>query len=486
MPILNGKYKNPGWADGAQPPINAQNLNDISNTLEKPDDNGTGGGKRYASVVVGTSTNGWTKNDCDFLCDGVDDQVEINQAIAALGNKGGEIVVLNGTYHLSARLSLIYNTLFRGCGPKTILMRETENLPGGTPAPFSQWLIGLVNSTFSGFTVDGNKDAFPLGSTDWSKCEVCAYASTISGINFDECADGAVYAAGSMASGITIIHGCYFHECKVGIYNSEAGGIGVYNNEFNFVETAFFGTPYYDARSSPRGTVISGNRGEPTAKIILDAANQFIVTNNVCGGIEILGTDAPSCDNLIIGNRCHTFLDDAPFITLGENTKRNFVTGNSLLNISDTANLIIRDNGSNNVVRFNSDDTGGGGASGVSSFNGRKGAVTPQAGDYTAEMVGAPTIAEMNRAIETAGPVSTLITLNISGWNSKAQTVAVQGILAGEGSQLITPVPSVNSQSAYYDAGIKVTAQAANSLTFTADTVPSKDLSVYVVVQEVS
>lgn len=32
---------------------------------------------------------------------------------------------------------------------------------------------------------------------------------------------------------------------------------------------------------------------------------------------------------------------------------------------------------------------GGGGASGVSSFNGRTGAVTPQAGDYTAEQVGA-------------------------------------------------------------------------------------------------
>lgn len=39
---------------------------------------------------------------------------------------------------------------------------------------------------------------------------------------------------------------------------------------------------------------------------------------------------------------------------------------------------------------------------GVSSFNGRTGAVTPQAGDYTAAMVGAVTEAEMNAAIETA------------------------------------------------------------------------------------
>ena len=55
-------------------------------------------------------------------------------------------------------------------------------------------------------------------------------------------------------------------------------------------------------------------------------------------------------------------------------------------------------------------------AAGVTSFNGRDGAVTPQAGDYTAEMVGArpdtwmptaaevgaPTPAEMNTAIQAA------------------------------------------------------------------------------------
>lgn len=41
-------------------------------------------------------------------------------------------------------------------------------------------------------------------------------------------------------------------------------------------------------------------------------------------------------------------------------------------------------------------------SAGVSSFKGREGAVEPQAGDYTAAMVGAPTTAEMNTAIQTA------------------------------------------------------------------------------------
>ena len=55
----------------------------------------------------------------------------------------------------------------------------------------------------------------------------------------------------------------------------------------------------------------------------------------------------------------------------------------------------ITDLGTNNIIRFNSDDSstggssGGGTTAGVTKFNGRSGAVLPQSGDYTAAMVGA-------------------------------------------------------------------------------------------------
>lgn len=39
---------------------------------------------------------------------------------------------------------------------------------------------------------------------------------------------------------------------------------------------------------------------------------------------------------------------------------------------------------------------------GVTSFSGRTGAVTPQVGDYTAEMVGAATMEQVNTAIQAA------------------------------------------------------------------------------------
>ena len=77
------------------------------------------------------------------------------------------------------------------------------------------------------------------------------------------------------------------------------------------------------------------------------------------------------------------------------------------------------------------------------------------------------------------------ITLTTSGWSSNTQTVTVSGVSADETAQLIMPVPALASQTAYYEAGILVTGQAANSLTFTCSTVPSSNLTVYVVMQEV-
>ena len=150
---------------------------------------------------------------------------------------------------------------------------------------------------------------------------------------------------------------------------------------------------------------------------------------------------------------------------------------------------------------------------GVTSFKGRTGAVTPQEGDYTADMVGArpstwtPTASDVG-AVPTSRtvngkelssnitltaadvnaaspPTSTTVTLTTSGWSSNTQTVTVTGVDADETAQLIQPMPAMASQSAYYGAGVLCSGQAANSLTFTCQNVPTEDLTVYVVMQEV-
>lgn len=78
------------------------------------------------------------------------------------------------------------------------------------------------------------------------------------------------------------------------------------------------------------------------------------------------------------------------------------------------------------------------------------------------------------------------VTLAANAWSSSQQTVTVNGVKADETKQLIQPVPASASRSAYEAAGVKATAQAANALTFSCDSVPESDLTVYVIVTEVS
>ena len=93
-------------------------------------------------------------------------------------------------------------------------------------------------------------------------------------------------------------------------------------------------------------------------------------------------------------------------------------------------------------------------------------------------------IEEVNEKIP-AKPIYRTVTLPASGWSSNTQTVTVQGVLADESAQLIQPMPAVASQDAYISAGIICSGQAANQLTFKCSTVPTDDISLYVVITEV-
>lgn len=100
----------------------------------------------------------------------------------------------------------------------------------------------------------------------------------------------------------------------------------------------------------------------------------------------------------------------------------------------------------------------------------------------SADEVGAATLDD----VSTVKPLLRTVTLTTSGWSNGTQTVPVPGVLANETAQLIIPTPALASQTAYYDAGVRATGQAANSLTFTAkNSVPAANLTVYVTIQAV-
>jgi hypothetical protein len=78
------------------------------------------GTKSVPEVIVGAST--WT-DDSDYLCDGTDDDVEVNAAISYLsGAFGGGIVRLSqGTFRLASPIGLLSNSILEGAGKSTVL-----------------------------------------------------------------------------------------------------------------------------------------------------------------------------------------------------------------------------------------------------------------------------------------------------------------------------------------------------------------------------
>lgn len=134
-------------------------------------------------------------------------------------------------------------------------------------------------------------------------------------------------------------------------------------------------------------------------------------------------------------------------------------------------------------------------ATGVTTFNGRTGAVTPQAGDYTAAMVGArgddwtPTADDVGAAtpadVNAVKPVLRTATLTTSGWSGNSQTVTVSGVVANSSAQLIYVSPAnKDSATAWGEAGVFCSAQGANSLTFVCDSTPSASINVNISIQE--
>lgn len=123
----------------------------------------TSSGKRVCRLVVGTSTSGWTASDCDYLCDGTADDVEINAAIQALPSTGGEIVILDGTYNITATIAMNKdNTKLSGNGAATILKRmwKSSTVEG----------VISINATNGGccvenLQIDGNKATYPSNNS---------------------------------------------------------------------------------------------------------------------------------------------------------------------------------------------------------------------------------------------------------------------------------------------------------------------------------
>ena len=341
-------------------------------------------GKRTCRYVVGTSAAGWTQADCDFLCDGTNDDVWIRFALQSMRSAGGKLILLDGTYHIKHYIAIPENCVLQGCGSGTVLLRETESGYSNSLYKMNPIIVLSNYASIADLTVKAAVDI-----SDSAQIECYGGCSVVNVTFSGDIGDGYTGMGICVGEGLSrgnLISNCRFDHLGLCV------GMHVQSN-FAIIEGCFvaIGVGYFvkTINDPPEGTSnsvgllsIVMNRAQYSTVKIEYTQSEILIADNVLYGIEIASTSIISkanSKNLIIGN----IFNSTDSIKLGAYTEGWFIMGNQLSTVTDQ--------GTNNIIRFNSNDTssGGGTVAGVTRFNGRQGAVLPQSGDYTAAMVGA-------------------------------------------------------------------------------------------------
>ena len=120
----------------------------------------SGGAADY--VVAASDSPARVKRKADYVCDGVDDQIEIQTAIDSLGDSGGKVVLLKGNYHVNRQneyyaIGLGDNVEFEMVSGATIILNDAQNCTVISNRDILPGQSGNTGIFIHGGTIDGNK-----------------------------------------------------------------------------------------------------------------------------------------------------------------------------------------------------------------------------------------------------------------------------------------------------------------------------------------
>ena len=296
---------------------------------------------RTARFVIGASTSGWTEKDCDYLCDGTADDVEINAAITALPATGGEIVILDGTYNITAKINVTKdNVSIRGNGNATVLKRMfNSSVEEGVIT-----LTGRSGCKIADLQVDGNKTSY-TNSKNYGICLNESSNNTVTGNVCDNNYIG-IYFYDSSNNTVT---GNTCNNNRSGIYLSSASnntvtGNTCNNNGSNGIDLSF------SSNNTVTGNTCSNN-GTGIGLLILSSSNT--VTGNTCSN-NVAGIGLfTSSNNTVTGNTCIRGTGLATDYTESQHTIQLAGTGNNYNLISNNncmGKAVTNDGGTGNTI----------------------------------------------------------------------------------------------------------------------------------------
>lgn len=295
------------------------------NTItEWPTGSGGGSGKKYATLVVGTTTAGHTADDVDYLCTGANDNVVIQSAIYALPTSGGRIVLLSGTYDISSTVTLNrQNSVIQGQGPSTVFSitgQEGINISGNNSA-LKDFKVLMTSDAYQGISISNAtfkssiERLYVSGNVGVGQTAIFVALNnsvSLEGHKIESCFFDNLDLCVSTSSAKTLITGCTAYDCSA------------------FAQSAGNG-----------GAVITNNRCETDDNMAIwitcNARNNIIANNTFVGGAwGIRGTTVAIVGNNITGNNFRSMFTTGINFTNGNG---NLITGNTFVSCNQAYNL---------------------------------------------------------------------------------------------------------------------------------------------------
>ena len=301
---------------------------DSQGNAQAQDPPGGGSGKRVCRFVVGTSTAGWTADDCDYLCDGTADDVEINAAIQALPSTGGEVVILDGTYNITATIAMNKNYVtLSGNGAATVLKRMWNGSSTGVVTVTADYC------TVKNLQIDGNKSSYPSGNG------IYLSSSSNNIVTGNTCNNNntGIYINNNDNTNANTVTG---NICN----NNNTSGIGLHYSDNNTVagNTCNNNSVGIDVGGSDNNTV-AGNtcNNNDAGGIYINNSNTNTVTGNTCNnnniGIYLLGSTSSDA-NTVTGNTCiresgnsSSYTSSQYTIQIASGSQNNLIVGNNIM-----------------------------------------------------------------------------------------------------------------------------------------------------------
>ncbi|NLI59643.1 MAG: hypothetical protein GX387_14260 [Clostridium sp.] len=280
---------------------------------------------KTARFVVGTSTAGWTAADCDYLCDGTADQVEINQAITALPATGGEVVILDGTYNITAKINVTKdNVSIRGNGNATILKRMFNS-------SVREGVITLTSRSgckVANLQIEGNKASYTNSNNYGIYLSDSSNSNTVTG---NACNNNR-YGIHLNSSSNNTVTGNTCNNNRYGISLNSSSNNTVTGNTCNNNDYGIY------LNSSSNNTVTGNTCNNNSQGIYLySSSNNNTVTGNTCNNNDYGIHLNSSSNNTVTGNTCIRGTGLPTDYTSNQYTIHLMGTGNSYNLISNNS-----------------------------------------------------------------------------------------------------------------------------------------------------